>query len=200
MRVAFGMLMGLCALLAGCATTPQARFYLVPDPEGKVGEVTLTNKAGSVVLNKANETVDAPGGDQAFTDARQADTKEIEETFGDAFMVMPLPPRGFNIYFDSGSAKIKPASEGLVAEVLAEDRKRDSRDVSLNGHTDRVGDKAANMELSLRRADTVKTLLMKAGVLEEYIQIEYYGESKPIVPTKDNVDEPLNRRVEVVVR
>jgi len=46
----------------------------------------------------------------------------------------------------------------------------------------------------------VKTLLMKAEVLEEYIQIEYYGESKPIVPTEDNVDEPLNRRVEVVVR
>jgi outer membrane protein OmpA-like peptidoglycan-associated protein len=56
------------------------------------------------------------------------------------------------------------------------------------------------MELSVRRADTLKELLVKSGVREEYIQIEYYGESKPIVPTEDNVDEPLNRRVEVVVR
>ena len=90
--------------------------------------------------------------------------------------------------------------EGVVAEVLGEVQRRDSRDISLNGHTDRVGDRASNMALSLRRADTVKELLLQAGIVQDYIQMEYYGESKPVIPTEDNVDEPLNRRVEVVVR
>ncbi len=189
-----------CVLLAGCATTPQARFYLVPDPEGKVGEVTLSNEADSIVLNQANEAVDAPSGTEAFSASRQADSAEIETKFGEAFSVMPPQPKGFNIYFDSGSAKINAESQGIAEEVMAEVKRRDSRDISLNGHTDRVGDKASNMELSLRRANTVKEALLEAGVLPEYIQIEYYGESKPIKPTEDDVDEPLNRRVEVVVR
>ncbi len=200
MKVVSFVLIILCALTAGCATTPQARFYLVPDPDGNVGEVTVSNEADSVILNQANETVDAPSGDKAFTNARQADAGEIQSTFGAALSVMPPQPKGFNVYFDSGSARISPESSGVVAEVLGEVQRRDSRDISLNGHTDRVGDRASNMALSLRRADTVKELLLQAGIVQDYIQMEYYGESKPVIPTEDNVDEPLNRRVEVVVR
>lgn len=187
-------------LAAGCATTPEARFYLVPDPEGHVGEVTVTNQADTVVLNKANEAVDAPSATEAFEPSREAGAEEIQVTFGDALAAMSAPPKGFNVYFDSGSATIKTESAGVAEEVMAEVKKRDSRDISLNGHTDRVGDNQSNMELSLKRADTVRELLLQAGVKPEYIQVEYYGESKPIVPTEDEVDEPLNRRVEVVVR
>jgi len=186
--------------LVGCATTPQARIYLVPDPEGNVGEVEVTNEADSIVLKKANETVDAPNASESFSPVRQATEIEIQEKFGDALGAMPPAPRGFNIYFDSGSARINADSQGVVSEIMAEVKARDSRDISLNGHTDRVGDSKSNMALSLKRSDTVKELLLTAGVVPEYIQIEYYGESKPVVPTEDNVDEPLNRRVEVVVR
>lgn len=186
--------------LVGCATTPQARFYLVPDPDGNVGEMEVTNEADTIVLNKANEAVDAPSANAAFSPVRQAAAGEIHDKFGDALNAMPPAPRGFNIYFDSGSARINAESQGVVSEIMAEVKARDSRDISLNGHTDRVGDSKSNMALSLKRADTVKKLLLSAGVVPEYIQVEYYGESKPVVPTGDNVDEPLNRRVEVVVR
>lgn len=200
MRYTYPVILTLMVLAAGCATTPEASFYLVPDPEGKVGEVTVTNQAGSVVLSKANESVDAPSEDEAFTAPREAGAEEIQTKFGDALSIMPPPPKGFNVYFDSGSSKINVESAGIAEQVLAEVKKRDSRDISLNGHTDRVGDNASNMKLSLERADTVKKLLLDVGIQPEYIQIEYYGESKPVVKTEDEVDEPLNRRVEVVVR
>lgn len=200
MKYTFCVMLTLAVLTAGCATKPKASFYLVPDPEGKVGEVTVTNKAGSVTLNKANETVGAPSEDKAFLPSRQADSGEIQTKFGEALTLMPPPPKGFNIYFDTGSSNVNKESKGIVEQVLEESKKRDSRDISLNGHTDRLGDAAVNMRLSLDRAKKVKELLLKQGVREEYISIEYYGESKPIVPTADNVSEPKNRRVEVVVR
>ena len=55
------------------------------------------------------------------------------------------------------------------------------------------------MNLSLERANEVRRMLVDQGVSAEYLNIEYYGESKPLVPTEDNVSEPKNRRVEVVL-
>lgn len=200
MKHASLLLAAIVALAAGCATKPQTSFYLVPDPEGHVGEVTVTNQAGSATLSKASETVATPRADKPFSASRQASAEEIQTKFGDALAVMPPPPKGFSIYFDSGSSKVKAESMPVIDQVMAECRERDSRDISLNGHTDRAGDAAANMRLSLDRANTVKELLVKQGVSPEYLSIEYYGESKPVVPTADNVHEPRNRRVEVVVR
>ena len=132
--------------------------------------------------------------------SREATSEEIQTKFGDALAIVPPPPKGFNIYFDSGSSNVKSDSQAILDQVMAEAGQRDSRDISLNGHTDRAGDVAYNMRLSLDRANRVKDLLMKRGIPPEYLRIEYYGESKPIVPTADNVSEPKNRRVEVVVR
>lgn len=194
------LLTALPLIFIGCATTPKTQFYLVPDPEGKVGEVDVTNQTGTVTLTKANETVATPRNDQPFSETREAAPEEIQAKFAEAFAIMPPPPKGFSIYFDSDSSKLSADSMGAVEQVLAEAKKRDSRDISLNGHTDRAGDAAYNMKLSLGRANTVKELLIKQGISAEYISIEYYGESKPVVPTADNVSEPKNRRVEAVVR
>lgn len=200
MKRLYGFAVILAVLSIGCATKTQTSFYLVPDPEGHVGEVVLTNKAGSTTLAKANETVSAPREDKPFTASREATSEEIQTKFGAAFAVAPKPPKGFNIYFDSDSRRVSAKSKDVMEQVMAEFRERDSRDISLNGHTDRAGDAAYNMRLSLDRANAVKELLIKAGVKPEYISIEYYGESKPVVPTADNVSEPKNRRVEVMVR
>lgn len=185
---------------AGCATKRQTSFYLVPDPEGHVGQVTVTNQAASVTLNKANETVATPRADKAFSESRVATNDEIQAKFADALAIVPPSPKGFSIYFDSGSSNVSTESKPILEQVLAEVRQRDSHDISLNGHTDRTGEDAANMKLSLDRANAVKTLLVEQGIPAENLTIEYYGESKPVVPTEDNVDEPKNRRVEVVVR
>lgn len=197
----FAFLVIACAIFAtGCASAPQARFYLVSDPEGHVGEAVISNQVSTVTLDKPNQTVSALFEDKPFSSSRQADPEEIQTKFGDALAAMPASPKSFNIFFDMGSNEVKAESKGVAAEVLAESLKRDSRDISLNGHTDRMGDAAVNMQLSMERAETVKALLMQHGIKSDYISIEFYGECKPLVPTPDNVQEPRNRRVEVVVR
>ncbi len=186
--------------LCGCATRPQAVFYLVPDPEGNVGEVTVTNASGEVVLSQANESVAAPGADKAFRDSRLLDDASIEKRFGETLSALPERPKGFEIYFGSGESALSPEAHAVLAEVLKEVGARDSHDISLNGHTDRVGDAASNMYLSVQRATSVEDWLVENGVPAAFLTIEYYGESKPLVPTADDVAEPKNRRVEVVVR
>ena len=152
--------------LAGCAT-PGTSFYLVPDPEGHVGEVSVTNETGTATLTKVNETVAAADQDKPFSESREATSEEIQTKFGDALAIVPPPPKGFNIYFDSGSSNVKSDSQAILDQVMAEAGQRDSRDISLNGHTDRAGDAAYNMRLSLDRANRVKDLLVDRGVPPE---------------------------------
>jgi outer membrane protein OmpA-like peptidoglycan-associated protein len=73
-------------------------------------------------------------------------------------------------------------------------------DIAVIGHTDTVGDLLTNDALSAQRATTVKGFLIAIGVAAERIDVAGRGEREPIIPTADNVDEPLNRRVEINVR
>ena len=68
------------------------------------------------------------------------------------------------------------------------------------GHSDTLGDKAYNLALSMRRAMAVQKLLVEKGIDEAFIDTTSHGEENPLVKTADNVGNPKNRRVEVVVR
>ncbi|MFN2435557.1 MAG: OmpA family protein [Desulfotignum sp.] len=72
--------------------------------------------------------------------------------------------------------------------------------VSIIGHTDTVGNEDTNKRLSLKRAETVRSLLIDAGISIEVIKIRAHGKNDPLVPTGPNVSEPRNRRVEIFVR
>ena len=63
------------------------------------------------------------------------------------------------------------------------------------GHTDTKGTKEYNLELSLKRAEAVKTILIHLGISSEKIKILGKGESKLLVQTKDETKHPANRRV-----
>ena len=84
--------------------------------------------------------------------------------------------------------------------MLEELRRRPAPDIVVVGHTDRVGNVETNDELSLARAERVKSDLVGQGLPAERISVAGRGERDPIVPTDDGVDEPLNRRVEIDVR
>ena len=65
------------------------------------------------------------------------------------------------------------------------------------GHTDTKGTKEYNLELSLKRAETVKTILIRLGISSEKIKILGEGEGKLLVQTKDETKHPANRRAEI---
>jgi outer membrane protein OmpA-like peptidoglycan-associated protein len=70
----------------------------------------------------------------------------------------------------------------------------------VTGHTDTTGNARTNVELGLRRANVVRSMLVRTGLSTLMIDVRSHGEAELLVPTGDNVSEPRNRRVEITVR
>lgn len=105
----------------------------------------------------------------------------------------------YGITFDVNKADVKPESFGTlksIADVLKENA---SVKVKIIGHTDSDGDDAKNMELSQRRAESVKSeLASKFGIDASRMETDGAGESKPIVANDTPANKAQNRRVEFV--
>lgn len=72
--------------------------------------------------------------------------------------------------------------------------------IEATGHADRSGPDRYNMDLSRRRAETVKAELNRLGVPVEQIVILHKGEGQPLAVTADGVRELRNRRVEIILK
>jgi OmpA-OmpF porin, OOP family len=72
--------------------------------------------------------------------------------------------------------------------------------IEVAGHTDRRGTEDYNMRLSRSRADAVRLALVMQGIPPALVKTTAYGEARPRVTTADGIQEPLNRRVEILVR
>lgn len=77
---------------------------------------------------------------------------------------------------------------------------RTGADITVTGHTDTQGSVPQNDQLALRRAQEIKDLLVQRGFPAARIEAVGRGERELAVPTADEVDEPGNRRVVIVVR
>jgi len=93
---------------------------------------------------------------------------------------------------------IKATSLAALSELskLLIDRKNEWK-IKLIGHTDNVGTPEKNMILSEKRAKAVKNYLMKKGVSEDQIIVEWYGQTMPIADNKTASGKQKNRRVEM---
>ena len=124
----------------------------------------------------------------------------MKEIFGAALAAQPPRPAVFILYFHQDSERLTDASDALVDDVLAAIETRGAFEVAVVGHTDTVGEAEYNYELSVRRAEEVRAILVARGADPAIIQVTSHGEENPLVPTEDEVPEPRNRRVEVTVR
>ena len=106
-------------------------------------------------------------------------------------------PTVIDVQFDTNKSDIKPKYHGelkKLADFLTEFPK--ARGV-IEGHTDNVGDKASNMKLSQRRADSVRNYLIKnLGIAPERLKAIGYGPTKPRATNKTTAGKALNRRIE----
>ena len=116
---------------------------------------------------------------------------------------LPEPPVRFILYFPNSSIEPSPESIPTRTALFAEIKRRgDGVDVQIEGHTDRVGDAADNDRLSLERAVAARDMLLGFGLSQNITRIVGRGERDPMPghATADGVEDPVNRRVEVVVR
>jgi outer membrane protein OmpA-like peptidoglycan-associated protein len=102
--------------------------------------------------------------------------------------------------FESGSAELHPLAQNTLRRMAhGLNRQREQASIAVYGYTDTVGPAEANMQLSQARADAVAEALRRYGVEDERIVTRGYGETHLRIRTPDDVDEPRNRRVEIVL-
>lgn len=188
----------LLPLLAACGK-PRNVVQLLADPDGHVGQVTVTTRAGSAELTQAGCAVRVADAGAMPTPPEILTPAEAEALFGMASRALPSQPARFLLYFESESTRLTPESQRQLPQVAATARERDSRDISVVGHTDRAGSPQYNLDLSTRRAAYVRGQLVKAGIPAESMEITSHGAANPLVESK-SPHEPKNRRVEVTVR
>lgn len=128
---------------------------------------------------------------QAITEALTKKTRGISAN----------PSIPIKIHFATNSAAISSKSHRQLEEIaraLNEPSLRSSR-ILIEGHTDNVGSEAYNLELSTKRAESVKRYLVeKFGIDEGRLETRGFGSSRPVASNDTSWGRSQNRRVELV--
>jgi OmpA-OmpF porin, OOP family len=101
------------------------------------------------------------------------------------------------IYFEQGDYMIQGDSYGELDELFLMLEQNPQMIVRLEGHTDRLGGREANMVLSQNRVNEIKKYLIKRGIDQKRIKTQAFGGTRPISSENDEDSRQLNRRVEV---
>ena len=121
---------------------------------------------------------------------KEIEEKKVEKTF--------IKPKKYVVYFDFDSSAINQAGSEEIWKFLNDVKNINGKyTVNIVGHADRIGNKKYNETISKRRANTVKHYLVKNGIPENIIKVEWSGNVDPMVITRNNFKEELNRRVDI---
>ena len=172
-------------------------------PDGIEGSTT-TNANGvySLQLPEGNWTVKVMA--EGYLDVVKVQVMQPEETTVFDVEMRPALETGQvlsfnNIYFDSGSANIKPESFGILDNVAQTLIANQGVAVRIAGHTDSDGSASYNQGLSERRANAVRDYLVNKGVPMNTLSTVGYGEEQPVVPNTSASNKAQNRRIEFTV-
>lgn len=103
------------------------------------------------------------------------------------------------IFFEFNKATIKSVSFALLNEVAQALKDNPTIKVEIQGHTDSVGNDNFNLKLSQKRAESVRTYLIKQGIASDRMTAKGYGENVPIADNRTADGRAQNRRVEFVI-
>jgi outer membrane protein OmpA-like peptidoglycan-associated protein len=103
-----------------------------------------------------------------------------------------------NILFDTGKSSIRPESDAVLSTVVELLKAQATLSLEIQGHTDNVGGKDANLKLSKDRAEAVKARLVSGGIAAARLTTAGLGDSQPVGDNATDEGRAQNRRVVLV--
>lgn len=180
--------------------TAQALVVLLEDSDTRTtGRARVSNASGSADLAAERDSTLATANRRPGPVSTMSE-EEVQRVFGMALSALPPAPRQFTLYFRFESDELTDESRALVPEILRTVKERADPEVAVVGHTDTMGTPRTNVELGLKRASTVRDLLVAAGLDPSTVDLTSHGEGNLLIQTPDRTPEPRNRRVEISVR
>ncbi len=104
-----------------------------------------------------------------------------------------------DILFATDSATLTATLQGDLQDVAASLNRYPDTTVNVVGHTDNTGTAAYNLDLSQRRAQSVASVLISAGVAPQRVRVTGLGENQPVASNQTPEGRALNRRVEMII-
>jgi OOP family OmpA-OmpF porin len=179
---------------------PSNLIVLLQDPDGTTGSAEVITSAGSQVLASAGQASGVSSANEKPRAAFTLSSSDLNSIFGATTRARPALPVSFTLYFQPNSSIVTAAALTQILRVVDEVQRRQVADVSVYGHSDNTGDATVGITLSLDRANAVRDALIAQGMDPGIVTIASFGDRDPLVPAAPGAQEPLNRRVEVVVR
>jgi peptidoglycan-associated lipoprotein len=105
-----------------------------------------------------------------------------------------------DVYFDIGRKGLTDEGKAQLAAQAAMLKQHEDYGVLIQGYTDQQGSASYNMQLGLKRAETVKAELVNAGIAEHRIKTMSLGEEGALCVDISDVCRHMNRRVHLEVR
>lgn len=104
-----------------------------------------------------------------------------------------------DILFDTGKSDLKTSAQDNLKQMAAIMKKYPENVLTVKGHTDNTGSMKINEELSKRRADAVKQVLIGNGIPSDTVSTVGLGPSVPIADNTSEMGRKQNRRVEIEI-
>jgi outer membrane protein OmpA-like peptidoglycan-associated protein len=177
----------VCGIKAACGATTHVEDViqpsaLEPDPVDTSNQAPPTT---AITTNEKNTTT--PNTKPVSPD--NMDNVQMEKV--DDRMVIHFP-------YKSTRKEDNAAIDGYLSG-LAQQLKASGETVRITGHTDFVGEPQANYNFGLKRAYSIRDILIKKGVAKNQIVCKSYGDAKPAATNDTPYGRYLNRRAEIKV-
>ncbi|MGA2398089.1 MAG: OmpA family protein [Steroidobacteraceae bacterium] len=127
--------------------------------------------------------------------ALQAELDALKAKPTDRGLVLTLG----DVLFDTGKADLNPGASRNLDQLVRFLTDHPERRVEIDGFTDSVGTDSFNLDLSQRRAETVKSVLVNRGIDSSRVVTRGYGKDFGVASNADAGGRQLNRRVEIVI-
>jgi outer membrane protein OmpA-like peptidoglycan-associated protein len=105
-----------------------------------------------------------------------------------------------SVFFEFNSSKINSIARQTIDSLLGNIKKNNIESIKIYGFTDSKGNKDYNVDLSARRAASIKQILVESGFPLQMIEVKGFGYSYPIADNSDEAGRIKNRRVEVIIK
>jgi outer membrane protein OmpA-like peptidoglycan-associated protein len=197
-------LAGLEAEIRQLRATQRGATAPAPQPEPGAVVAAPADTSAAEILKRldelrasVNELAEAPAAEVIPEGEPPAPTAEPERLL-DLLLPLGKPWVFRDIEFETGSAELTPAAMRPIATLAELLKAAPAAHVEIVGHTDAVGRRAKNLQLSRERAEAVGEALIAHGVATDQVTMEGRGETLPIASNDTAEGRKANRRVEFI--
>ena len=178
-----------CALAAFIALLPNGK---------KHNAIVVENEMGSVEVDKAYTFVKMGSQDEEPSEPEAISKAKLDKMFPFIAKNIYKKATHYTLYFSN--TNLKASSQRKIKRMYQDIQKRKNPIVKIVGYTDSMGSAKKNLLLGKKRAQKIKKLIDDKGLKYLQITLESMGEKNQKIKTKDEVNEPRNRRAEILIQ